>query len=201
MPNAGCAIPRHARATRASSAAMASQRAGFAPPLRHHNGLVRAAHAPRRRRRRPGASGAGDLALSLEHCLPARDDVSRMAIALPCCIACRQCQFFPRRIVVKDDEQVDVAVRTGIPSGERAEQDDPPRVEVGHYGIKQLGRDTPLGHDATIDCQISRCLRPARLYWLMDSRVRAVSLRRRPRLVQIRHIARRSAQHRRLRHL
>ena len=70
-----------------------------------------------------------------------RNDVGGLAI-WPAGLATRpRRDLLWRRIVVHDNQQVDVTVRTSVSARDRSEQDNAPRPEVGDDWVKQFGRD------------------------------------------------------------
>src|SRR5437870_1375286 len=55
-------------------------------------------------------------------------------------------QLLGRRVVVDDNQEVDVAVAGRLATRPRAEQDHPLRLEIGDYRVEQVARYARLGH-------------------------------------------------------
>lgn len=72
---------------------------------------------------------------------PTGEDVDRPVPIPPGLIACLPAQFLRRRIVIKDDEQIMIAIWTRFASGDRPEENDAQGIEIGHHALQERRRN------------------------------------------------------------
>jgi hypothetical protein len=76
--------------------------------------------------------GACDPGPAAVNSVPDRDHIRGMIITAPRLPASPQGQLIRGRVVVEDDQKIDIAVRPRLAARPSAKQHDPPRVEVIH---------------------------------------------------------------------
>ena len=93
------------------------------------------------------SQGAGDTSEAKKRGFPAGDNVRGISIWHPGFDSGAERKPVRRGVVIDDDQQVDVAVGSGLTQRGRPKNNDPARLEISNDGIEQFAWDGGDGHD------------------------------------------------------